>query len=100
MEGARRMLGCALCGTEWMFQRILCPSCFEEDPVRLPSFQGDRHPTVRLESCESCRRYIKSLDLSNDARPIPEIDDLVSLSLDLWASEQGFQRIEPGLAGI
>ena len=100
MEGARRMFGCALCGTEWMFQRILCPSCFEEDPARLPSFQSDRHPTVRIEACETCRRYIKSLDLSNDARPIPEIDDLVSLSLDLWASEQGFNRIEPGLAGI
>jgi FdhE protein len=100
MEGARRVFGCALCGTEWTFQRILCPCCFEEDPARLPSFQSDRHPSVRIEACETCRRYIKSLDLSNDARPIPEIDDLVSLSLDLWATEQGFNRIEPGLAGI
>jgi len=100
MEGARRMLGCALCGTEWMFQRILCPSCFEDDPVRLPAFQSDRHPAVRIEACETSRRYVKSIDLSLDARPIPEVDDLMSLSLDLWATEQGFSRIEPGLAGI
>jgi FdhE protein len=100
MEGARRMLGCSLCGTEWMFQRILCPACFEEDPAKLPSFQSDRHSTVRIEACETCRRYVKSIDLSLDARPIPEVDDLLSISMDLWAVEQGFTRIEPGLAGL
>jgi formate dehydrogenase maturation protein FdhE len=55
---------------------------------------------VRIEACETCRRYVKSIDLSQDARPIPEVDDLVSLSTDLRAAEQGFERIEPGLAGI
>jgi formate dehydrogenase maturation protein FdhE len=43
---------------------------------------------------------VKSIDLSLDARPIPEVDDLVTLALDLWAVDQGYQRIEPGLAGI
>ena len=100
MEGARRMLGCALCGGEWLFGRILCPSCFEEDPRKLPSFQNDRHTTLRIEACETCHRYIKSLDLSEDTRPIPEVDDLVSIAMDLWAAGQGFTRIEPGMAGI
>jgi FdhE protein len=100
MEGARRMLGCALCGGEWIFGRILCPSCFEGDPDKLPSFQSDTHPNVRIEACETCRRYVKSLDLSEDARPIPEVDDLASLSMDLWAADQGLTRIEPGLAGL
>jgi formate dehydrogenase accessory protein FdhE len=100
MEGARRMLGCALCGGEWTFGRILCPSCFEGEPAKLPSFQSEKHATVRVEACETCNRYVKSLDLSEDARPIPEVDDLVSLSMDLWAVEQGFTRIEPGLAGL
>ncbi len=100
MEGAKRMLGCALCGGEWLFGRILCPSCLEENPERLPSFSAQAHPTVRIEACETCRRYVKSIDLSEDARPIPEVDDLSSLSLDLWAREQGFERIEPGIAGL
>jgi formate dehydrogenase accessory protein FdhE len=99
-EGARRLLGCSLCGFEWRVNRILCPACFEEDPHRLPSFQNDRHPAVRIETCETCRRYVKSLDLSQDARPIPEVDDLVSLAMDLWAVDQGYTRIEPGLAGL
>jgi len=100
MEGARRLLACALCGGEWPFPRILCPACGEQDPARLPSFSTEAHPAVRIEACETCRRYVKSLDLSEDARPIPEVDDLVSLSMDLWALEEGWERIEPGLAGL
>jgi formate dehydrogenase accessory protein FdhE len=100
MEGARRHLGCALCGAEWPVSRIVCPACFEEDPYKLPSFQSEKHPTVRIEACETCRRYVKSIDLSEDARPVPEVDELVSLSMDLWAVEQGFSRIEPGVAGL
>lgn len=100
MEGARRLLGCALCGGDWPFNRILCPSCFEADPQKLPSFQNEKHPAVRIEACETCRRYVKSIDLSENLQPIPEVDDLASLSMDLWAVEQGFIRIEPGLAGL
>jgi FdhE protein len=99
-EGARRSLVCALCGGEWLFSRILCPACFEEDPHKLPSYTTDRHPAVRIEACETCRKYVKSIDLSEDARPIPEVDELASLALDLWAHEQGFERVEPGIAGV
>lgn len=94
------MLVCALCGGEWLFGRILCPACGEEDPRKLPIFQNEKYPGVRLETCETCHRYVKTIDMSEDARPIPEIDDLVSISMDLWAIEEGFTRIEPGLAGV
>jgi FdhE protein len=99
-DGGQRVLGCALCGGEWAVGRIRCVCCEEEDPEKLPSFQSQTHPTVRIEACEACRRYVKSLDLTLDARAIPEVDDLVSLSMDLWAAREGFTRIEPGLAGI
>ena len=99
-DGTRRLLGCALCGEEWPFARIRCPCCSEEDPTKLPSFRSETHPTVRIEACETCRRYVKSIDLTADARAIPEVDDLVSLAMDLWAQEQGYARVAPGLAGI
>lgn len=99
-DGAQRVLFCALCGGEWGVNRILCPACGEEDPRKLPSFQADAHPSVRVEACDNCHRYLKSIDLTQDARPIPEVDDLVSLSVDVWATEQGYSRLEPGLAGI
>ncbi len=98
--GAARSLVCALCGTEWPFPRIRCASCREEDPAKLPSFQTEAHKGVRIEACETCKRYVKSLDLTLDARPIPEVDDLASLAMDLWAIEEGWSRLEPGWAGI
>jgi formate dehydrogenase maturation protein FdhE len=100
MDGSRRLLGCALCGGEWPLNRIYCPACAEEDPARLPSFQSDAYRSVRIEACETCHRYVKSIDLADDARPIPEVDDLASISMDLWAAEQGWTRIEQGLAGL
>ena len=99
-DGARRLLGCALCGQDWPFGRIRCPCCFEEDPTKLPTFGTETHPSARIEACDTCRRYVKSIDLTADARAIPEVDDLASLSMDLWAREQGYARIAPGLAGI
>jgi FdhE protein len=98
--GARRLLGCALCGGEWPLGRVLCASCGEGDPAKLPSFGSDRHPAARIEACETCRRYVKSIDLGVDGHAIPEVDDLASLSMDLWASGEGFSRIEVGLVGM
>jgi len=95
-----RYLGCSLCGLEWNFNRIACPACGEEDPHKLPIFQNDTHRGVRIETCDTCRRYMKSIDMTLDGRLIPPVDDLVSLSMDLWAIDEGFIRIEPGMAGI
>jgi len=99
-EGAMRMLHCALCAFVWQVGRIRCPACGEEDPEKLPSFTAPQHIGVRIEACESCKTYVKSIDLSLDARRVPEIDDLVSLSMDLWSTEHGYVRMEPGLAGL
>jgi formate dehydrogenase maturation protein FdhE len=99
-EGTLRMLHCALCAFSWQVGRIRCASCGEEDPEKLPSFSAPQHFGVRVEACETCKTYVKSIDLSLDARRIPEIDELLSVSMDLWAAEQGYQRMEPGLAGL
>lgn len=98
-EGAARSLHCALCGREWPIARVRCAACAETDPERLPIFSNEAHRGARLEACETCRRYVKSIDMSTDAQAIPEVDDLLSLPLDLWAKEQGYERLEPGLAG-
>ena len=95
-----RMLHCALCAFVWQVGRIRCPACGEEDPEKLPFFTAPQHIGVRIEACESCKAYVKSIDLSLDARRVPEIDDLMSLSMDLWSTEHGYVRMEPGLAGL
>jgi len=99
-HGAARFLVCGLCGTEWPINRSRCPSCGEEDPAKLPLFQSETLPGTRIEACDVCRGYVKSIDLTVDGRPIPEVDDIASIAMDLWAIEQGYERIEPGWAGI
>ena len=99
-HGAARFLVCGLCGTEWPVNRIRCPSCGEEDPSKLPTFQSETLPGTRIEACDVCRGYVKSIDLTVDGRPIPEVDDLASIAMDLWAMEEGYVRVEPGWAGI
>jgi formate dehydrogenase maturation protein FdhE len=99
-DGGLRNLVCSLCANEYNYNRGTCPSCLEEMPEKLPVFRSDIYPDVVIEACETCGRYVKSIDLSKDARPIAEIDDLVSVSMDLWSMNEGFTRIEPGLAGI
>jgi FdhE protein len=99
-DGAQRLLHCALCASSWQVSRVQCPACGEADPARLPAFSVAEYPAARIEACETCSGYVKSIDLTADARGIPEVDDLASVSLDLWALENGFERFEPGLAGF
>ena len=99
-EAAQRFLGCGICGSERPLGRIACAACGETAPDKLAVFQTERHPGMRLEACDACLRYVKSIDLTVDGRAIPEVDDLCSLSMDLWAVEQGYERLEPSLAGV
>jgi formate dehydrogenase maturation protein FdhE len=99
-EAPQRFLGCGACGHERLLNRIACAACGETAPAKLAVFRSERHPAVRLEACDACRRYVKSIDLTVDGRAIPEVDDLCSLSMDLWGAEQGYERLEPSLAGV
>jgi hypothetical protein len=97
--GVHRGLVCGLCGATSLFSRTRCPSCLEEEPAKLPRFQAELFPAVRLDACESCRLYVKSIDLGLERSAIPEVDDLASLEMDLWAVREGYRRIEPGWGG-
>jgi formate dehydrogenase maturation protein FdhE len=99
-EAPQRLLGCGICGAERHLDRIACAGCGQTEPTKLAVFQTERHPAVRIEACDACQRYVKAIDMTLDGRVIPEVDDLCSLSLDLWAAEQGYERLEPSLAGV
>lgn len=101
-HGAKRYLICALCGFEWRFKRVCCPACGEEEFKKLayhkpPDFELAH---VRVEVCETCRAYIKSVDLTEYGLAVPVVDELAALALDVWAVEQGYRKVELNLAGI
>jgi len=96
-DGAKRSLLCAFCSTEWNFRRLLCPSCGETGETKLPVFIAEQFPYIRTEACETCRTYLRTIDLSKDGHAIPTVDDLAALPLSLWAHEHHYSRLHPNL---
>ena len=96
-QGARRMLLCGCCLTEWEYLRVVCPTCLEERFDALPVYTADTFPHVRIEACDTCRRYLKTIDLTRNGLAVPLVDDIASLPLDLWAGEKGYRRLRANL---
>ena len=96
-----RMLLCSRCGESWIHQRMTCAGCGEQATNKLPIFaDGDRFPHLRADACDTCRRYLITIDLRKDADAVPVVDELVALPLDLYVKERGFTKIVPNLMAI
>src|SRR5205085_12022635 len=63
-DGGGRQLLCATCLTEWPLRRILCVQCGEEDERRLGYYQSPAFEHLRVAACDTCRHYLKSVDLT------------------------------------
>ena len=99
-HGARRSLLCALCLHEWECLRIVCPACGEQDFDKLPVYTAEQFAHVRIDACDRCQHYIKTIDLTKDGLAVPCVDDIASVSLDLWARERGYTRIKSNVLGF
>jgi FdhE protein len=99
-DGAKRSLICSLCSTEWDFRRLLCPGCGEESPDKLPVYTAEELPYVRIEACDTCGVYIKAVDLSRNGLAVPVVDELATVSLNLWADDHGYSKLQLNLLGM
>jgi len=99
-DGASRSLVCSLCATEWRYGRILCPACGEASETNLAVYVTQELPQVRVEACETCRGYIKTVDLTKDGHAVPIVDELAAIPLDLWAREHSYTKLWPNLMGM
>jgi FdhE protein len=99
-DGAKRSLLCSLCRTEWDYPRIACPACEEYREERLCVYTVQRFDCVRVEACETCRSYLKTIDLTRNGLAVPEVDDLASIPLTLWAEENGYEAIGCNFFGV
>jgi FdhE protein len=99
-DGGKRALLCSFCHTDWEFRRILCPACGEENHEKLPRYSADGIAAVRVEACDTCCSYLKSVDLTIDGRAVPLVDEVATASLDLWAAEHDYLKICPNVMGF
>jgi FdhE protein len=99
-DGAKRFLLCSLCATEWLYRRVICPNCGEENKDHLPVFSAQEFDYVRLHACNTCHTYIKAIDLSKNGNAVPVVDELATVSLNLWAQENNYHKLLPNLFGV
>jgi formate dehydrogenase maturation protein FdhE len=99
-DGSSRQLQCANCLSLWFFRRVRCPSCGEEDERQLGYFHSPAHDHVRVDACDRCRRYIKSVDLGRLGLAVPLVDEVAAAALDAWACDHGYDKIEMNLLGL
>lgn len=96
-DGGQRSLVCSFCLAEWEFRRIVCPACGEENHAKLPVYTAEELKHVRVEACDTCRSYIKTVDLTKTGLANPIVDEMAAVPLDLWAEEHGYTKLQRNL---
>ncbi len=100
-EDGRRILECSLCATQWHYQRLKCLFCGNEDANTLGFFFVGEEVTYRVDKCDKCKGYIKTVD----ERKKPEselkslvVEDVATLFLDILATREGYWSIRGKIA--
>ena len=94
-EDGKRILYCQFCGTQWVYRRIMCPFCGNDDHNSLRYFFTEENSPYRVDVCDKCKRYIKGID----ERKLPEgknidlsFEYMNTLYLDVLAQKDGYQN--------
>ncbi len=98
-DGAKKSLVCMLCAHEWNFRRIYCPACGEEREPQMAFYSAPEIAHVRVDVCDTCHTYLKTIDLTKTGLAVPIVDELATIPLDLWAREHGYQKLQINLLG-
>ncbi len=99
-DGGKRWLLCSLCSTEWQYRRVLCPGCGEENKDKLPIYTAAEFPAARVDACDTCHTYLKSIDLTKNGHAIPMVDEIATVALNIWAEEHDYVKLETNLLGM
>ncbi|MFC1582112.1 formate dehydrogenase accessory protein FdhE [Planctomycetota bacterium] len=100
-EGGQRYLQCGLCRTEWLYKRMECPFCGNDDQDTLRYFFGEEDKRRMVEVCEKCKGYIKTVDVRDMYRHVPLlVEDALTLPLDMAARQEGYGRGGSELFGL
>lgn len=95
-----RYCACSLCATQWHVVRIKCVLCESTEGIAYQALDGGPD-TVKAETCENCRGYVKILHQHKDSALEPVADDVATLGLDMLLHQDGYRRggVNPFLLG-
>lgn len=86
-----RFCACALCSTLWNFVRIRCTSCGSTKGIGYQEIEGSPG-TIKAETCDECRTYVKVMHQHKDTAIEPLADDIGSLGLDMMMRDGPYRR--------
>jgi FdhE protein len=88
--GARRLV-CSRCDAQWSYPRVGCPFCGTSDHTQLSYYVGE-DKSYRLYVCDSCRRYLKTVDLRETTRVVRlPVERITTLRMDAAAHQEGYE---------
>jgi FdhE protein len=97
----QRFFACSFCGFKWPSERLKCPFCENKDHKSLHYFYEEGKEIYRVDVCDKCKQYIKTVDSRKlNFEPDLDLEDIITLHLDILASEKGFKRPVPNLLGL
>jgi len=100
-EGGKRYYLCFFCSFIWPSQRLKCPFCDNQNHEKLHYFHAEGQKAYRVELCENCKQYIKTVDRRNlDYEPDLDLEDVVTIHLDILATEKGYKNPIPSFWGL
>jgi len=90
-EGARSLI-CSFCWHQWSVKRVYCPFCDNSDNKDLHYLFSQEEKDLRVDLCNKCNKYLKTLDTRKADRMIyPPLEQVSTLHLDIKAQEEGFE---------
>jgi FdhE protein len=94
-EVGKRYLICSYCGYQWRIDRLFCPFCDNKDQESLHYLFAEGEEAYRIDLCDKCHQYIKTIDHRKLEESDPVLEDLATLHLDILASQKGYKRPIP-----
>jgi FdhE protein len=86
---------CSHCGCDWRVDRLSCCVCGNKEQGSLQYFYGDGEAACRIDLCDACHHYIKTIDHRSLEGSDPCLEDLATLHLDVLAVQKGYSRAVP-----
>jgi FdhE protein len=91
-DQGKRFLHCEFCSCTWNYPRLKCPFCENNEAKTLGYFVSEEEEGFRVDFCKKCNSYIKTADMRIIESPLSlELENLLTLHLDMLAHEQGFK---------
>ncbi len=94
-EVGKRYCLCSYCSYQWRIDRLSCANCGSSEQDTLSYFCGEDEEAHRIDLCDACDQYIKTIDYRSLEESDPFLEDIATFHLDVLAVRKGYTRAVP-----